>query len=76
MQARFDKHGKRLPDTGHGCGCQLCANTNAPRYERRDDQLEPRRAWSPFRRRLVRLMKDAARYATAAGLTPGGAALK
>jgi len=57
MQARFDKHGKRLPDTGHGCGCQLCANTNAPRYERRDDQLEPRRAWSPFRRRLGRLMK-------------------
>ena len=37
MQARFDKDGKQLPDTGHGCGCRLCAISNAPRYERRDD---------------------------------------
>ena len=35
MQARFDKHGRRLLDTGHGCGCTLCAASNAPRYERR-----------------------------------------
>jgi len=58
MQARFDKHGKRLPDTGHGCGCQLCANTNAPRYERRDDAQERAPGeWSPLRRRLARLVR-------------------
>jgi hypothetical protein len=55
--ARFDKFGKRLPDTGRGCGCQLCAVSNAPRYERRKtrrgDQL-----WSPMRRRLMRLVRS------------------
>ena len=35
MQARFDKQGRPLPDTGRGCGCQQCADANAPRYERR-----------------------------------------
>ena len=55
MQARFDKQGRRLPDTGHGCGCKLCAETNAPRYERR--QSERNTAWSPLRRRLVQLVR-------------------
>jgi hypothetical protein len=54
MQARFDKQGNRLPDTGHGCGCQLCADSNAPRYERR--QAERSTAWSPLRRRLVQVL--------------------
>jgi len=54
MQARFDKQGNRLPDTGHGCGCQLCADTNAPRYERR--RTERTTAWSPLRRRLVQAL--------------------
>ncbi|TMF69460.1 MAG: hypothetical protein E6H82_13785 [Chloroflexi bacterium] len=57
MQARFDKDGKQLPDTGHGCGCRLCAISNAPRYERRDDPQDRVGEWSPLRRRLVRLMK-------------------
>jgi len=56
MQARFDKQGRRLPDTGHGCGCRLCAESNAPRYERR--RSERGTAWSPLRRRLVRLARS------------------
>src|SRR5260370_40392032 len=44
--ARFDKFGKRLPDTGRGCGCQLCAVSNAPRYERRKT-LRVDQLWSP-----------------------------
>jgi len=35
VQARFDKLGRRLADTGRGCGCQQCADAGAPRYERR-----------------------------------------
>jgi len=57
MQARFDKHGKQLPDSGHGCGCQLCAISNAPRYERRDDSQNRMGKWSPFRRGLIRLVR-------------------
>jgi len=58
MQARFDKHGKQLPDSGHGCGCQLCAISNAPRYERRDDDSQNRMGeWSPIRRGLIRLVR-------------------
>ena len=38
MQTRYDKHGRQLPDTGHGCGCKLCAASDAPRYERRSSQ--------------------------------------
>src|ERR1700694_1105446 len=30
MQTRYDKHGRQLPDTGHGCGCKLCAASDAP----------------------------------------------
>ncbi|TMD31156.1 MAG: hypothetical protein E6I95_13575 [Chloroflexi bacterium] len=55
MQARFDKLGRRLPDTGHGCGCKLCAETNAPRYERR--QSDRSTAWNPLRRRIVHLVR-------------------
>jgi hypothetical protein len=54
MQARFDKQGNRLPDTGHGCGCQLCADSNAPRYDRR--RAERTTAWGPLRRRLVQAL--------------------
>jgi len=56
MQARFDKQGRPLPDTGRGCGCQQCADANAPRYERR---LDPERytRWSSLRRGLMRLAR-------------------
>ena len=57
MQARFDKHGKRLPDTGYGCGCKLCAEVNAPRYERRTDPQRATSPWSPLRRGLVRFLR-------------------
>jgi hypothetical protein len=33
ISARFDKHGNRLPETGHGCGCQICADAHAARVE-------------------------------------------
>jgi hypothetical protein len=59
QHARFDKHGRRLPDTGRGCGCRLCEQANAPRYERRS---EPEREgdageWNPLQRSLVRLVR-------------------
>jgi hypothetical protein len=57
MQARFNKVGKRLPDTGHGCGCELCARSNAPRYERRRDARSAG-PWGPLRRRLVQLVRS------------------
>lgn len=53
---RSDKHGRRLPDTGHGCGCELCAVTNAPRYERRVDGRSVEN-WSPLRRRIFRIAR-------------------
>lgn len=56
MKARFDKQGNRLPDTGHGCGCQLCADAKAPRYERRRSERDS--AWSPLRRRLLRALRS------------------
>lgn len=59
MQARFDKHGRRLPDTGHGCGCRLCAEANAPRYERRRSGRRAAGLWSPLRRRLTTLLRSA-----------------
>ncbi len=37
QQARYDKRGRRLPDTGRGCGCRQCEVANAPRYERRSE---------------------------------------
>lgn len=56
MQARFDKQGNQLPDTGHGCGCQLCADANAPRYERRRSERDSE--WSPLRRNLARALRS------------------
>jgi hypothetical protein len=58
MQARFDKHGRRLPDSGHGCGCTLCAAANAARYERRHEQRLNSREWTMLRRRLTRMMRS------------------
>jgi len=60
MQARFDKAGRRLPDSGHGCGCQLCADSNAPRYERREEPGREPRIWSPLRRRVIRMFSNTA----------------
>ncbi|OLB86697.1 MAG: hypothetical protein E6I72_08025 [Chloroflexi bacterium] len=65
MQLRFDKHGQRLPDTGRGCGCQQCADADAPRYERREDPLRAAR-WSPLRRRIVSLVSRVRRIQSAA----------
>jgi hypothetical protein len=58
MRARFDKQGRPLPETGHGCGCRLCEEANAPRYERRTDA--PRgdeEIWTPLQRRVQRLVR-------------------
>ncbi len=55
-QARFDKQGRQLPDTGHGCGCRLCAEAGAPRYERRTDPGRAGGEWTSLQRRLVRVM--------------------
>jgi hypothetical protein len=57
MQARFNKFGKKLPDTGHGCGCELCAITNAPRYERRRD-VRGAASWDLLRRRLTQIVRS------------------
>ena len=54
MQARFDKQGNPLPDTGHGCGCQMCADSDAPRYERR--AAERTTAWGSVHRLLHRMV--------------------
>jgi hypothetical protein len=58
MYARFDKHGRRLADTGHGCGCTLCAASNAPRYERRREPRADRGRWSSPGRRVIRLIRN------------------
>ena len=55
--ARFDKQGRRLPDTGHGCGCSMCAESNAPRYERRVEGTRSGGEWGGLRRSLVRLVR-------------------
>ena len=57
MQARFDKEGRPLPDTGHGCGCQICADANAPRHESRQVARSAVLPWAIVRRGLVRLVK-------------------
>jgi hypothetical protein len=31
---RFDKVGNLLPASGHGCGCQICADAHAERVRR------------------------------------------
>jgi hypothetical protein len=56
MLARVDKFGKQLPDTGHGCGCELCARANAPRYERRREQRGDD-LWGPTRRGLAQMVR-------------------
>jgi hypothetical protein len=58
VQARFDKHGRRLPDSGHGCGCTFCAAASAPRYERRHGQRLNSREWTTVRRRLARVIRS------------------
>ncbi len=58
MHARFDKQGNKLPGTGHGCGCQLCADLQAPRYERRHSERNS--AWGPLHRRLARALRSLA----------------
>jgi hypothetical protein len=55
MQARFAKDGRRLPDTGHGCGCRLCEESGATRYERRAESRLDTATWGPLRRMFVRL---------------------
>ncbi len=58
-RARYDKRGRRLPETGHGCGCRLCQQQNAPRYERREEpQQDGRPIWHPLRRSLERLVRS------------------
>jgi len=55
-QARYDKQGRQLPDTGYGCGCRLCAESNAPRYERRSDPDRAGGEWGLVQRRVVRFL--------------------
>lgn len=57
-QNRYDKTGKQLPDTGHGCGCQLCETSRQPRYERRADNPRGGGRWSEVRRSLVRVIRS------------------
>ncbi|HEV2218549.1 MAG TPA: hypothetical protein VGV88_13380 [Candidatus Dormibacteraeota bacterium] len=56
-QIRYDKCGNQLPDTGYGCGCALCADSGAPRYERRQDVARNRATWSEARRELFRAIR-------------------
>jgi len=32
--ARYDKVGNQMPATGHGCGCQICADAHIERVRR------------------------------------------
>jgi hypothetical protein len=48
--ARFDKHGNPLPDSGHGCGCQICADNHAA-------QVSASKPWAAAQRRIVELVK-------------------
>jgi len=56
MSVRFDKDGRRLADTGHGCGCRQCAEADAPRYERRSRPAVHRPPWGDLRRRLMAIL--------------------
>ncbi|HEY6114370.1 MAG TPA: hypothetical protein VI172_00275 [Candidatus Dormibacteraeota bacterium] len=47
--ARFDKHGKALPDSGHGCGCQICADAYA-------EKVRQTRPLAVVRRRIAGLI--------------------
>jgi hypothetical protein len=57
LKARFDKLGRRLPDTGHGCGCKLCAEQNAPRYERRHQAPRSGGEWTTLHRSVVHFLQ-------------------
>jgi len=70
-QNRYDKAGKQLPDTGRGCGCQLCAASGAARYERRADIPRSGGHWSEIRRSVVRLISG---FETFAPLADGALA--
>ena len=48
--ARFDKHGNELPETGHGCGCQICADNHAA-------EVRGSRPWAAAQRRVLELIK-------------------
>jgi len=55
---RFDKEGQRIPDTGRGCGCQQCADANAPRYERRAAPMARTGGrWGALRRLVVTALR-------------------
>jgi hypothetical protein len=54
ISARFDKHGNRLPETGHGCGCKICADAHAAR-------VEDTRPWAGLVRFLKNLLQDTGR---------------
>ena len=56
IQARFDKQGRRLPDTGRGCGCRQCAESQAARYERRRGERGVG-TWEPWQRRLMMTLR-------------------
>jgi hypothetical protein len=47
---RFDKVGNPMPATGHGCGCQICADAHAERVKRT-------RPLAAVRRRVAELME-------------------
>lgn len=65
-QRRYDKNGKELPDSGHGCGCGLCQDSGAPRYERRvEPSARSGGTWSALHRVLFRWIR---------GLGPSGRA--
>jgi hypothetical protein len=48
--ARFDKDGNALPDTGHGCGCQICADAHAA-------HVRAARPWAIAQRRAMQLVR-------------------
>jgi hypothetical protein len=50
--ARYDKDGNPLPDTGHGCGCQICADAHAAHQVQAGS-----RPWTAAQRRVVELIK-------------------
>lgn len=50
--ARFDKHGNQLPESSHGCGCQLCADAHLSRT------TKARRPWTRLVHLIQRLFRD------------------
>src|SRR6266851_2125180 len=57
-QTRYDKSGRLVPDTGHGCGCRMCKESGAARYERRSYAARAGGRWSALRRNLVRMIRS------------------